>query len=417
MDYCTTSTGSDDNKQEKDPRIDQWDKDSRDKLILRLNDAVEKRCDATEKLIPHVITDLLYVLGVKTENMQYKIYTIPPDVITKTHKSITTQITEWKGLRWWRFNKKNPSDLNWNSYFKKAKCWQDQNQHKPLGKFWSLLFDSLKQYTKSIAATKVQYQQREQQSLQKCLFSKCVEKILKGNVRFERTRETPLLPVRALTQSKELQEKLQQIDSGFAISSWKSSAENKHKLQKQNSRNGGTKTRANVATIINEQCGDYATKVYRLNVQSLHRLMPNLKIDWTQIRKDDNISYSHSNYNTNNNHMDIDGISPSNPAQQQQQQHHHHHRQQQQQQQQHNHSQSGGDRMNYSTPNTSQRINHRSSQSHPQIFATLPPQQIPINSNNSNNNYGPSRGGPDHLRSDRFRHSPTLSSSTDISSI
>ena len=110
------------------------------------------------------------------------------------------------------------------------------------------------------------------------LYIKCVEKILKGVVRFERTRETPLLPVRVLTQSKELQKKLEQIDSGFTISLWKQQAETRHKQQKERQKQSNNKseqkTRANVATLINEHCGIYATKLYKKSIRSLKNIIP-----------------------------------------------------------------------------------------------------------------------------------------------
>ena len=114
----------------------------------------------------------------------------------------------------------------------------------------------------------------------------CVEAILKGAVRFERTRETPLLPVRALTQSKELQQKLHAIDNGFTLSSWKQQAEAEHKRAKQqyrNSNRGGANSnekgqRANVATILNERCGKHATNVYQRYVRSLQQIIPSFVI-------------------------------------------------------------------------------------------------------------------------------------------
>lgn len=116
---------------------------------------------------------------------------------------------------------------------------------------------------------------------------KCVEAILRGTVRFERTRETPLLPVRALTQSKELQQKLNAIDNGFTLSIWKQQAEAEHKRQKQQYRNlnrngngnGEKGQRANVATILNGRCGKHATKVYQRYVRSLSQIIPCLLFD------------------------------------------------------------------------------------------------------------------------------------------
>ena len=89
-----------------------------------------------------------------------------------------------------------------------------------------------------------------------------------------------------MTQSKELQQKLHQIDNGFVLSTWKQQAEADHKRQKQQFRNNNRHNnnsmnnndnkgqRANVATILNERCGKHATSVYRRTVQSLKQIIP-----------------------------------------------------------------------------------------------------------------------------------------------
>ena len=85
-----------------------------------------------------------------------------------------------------------------------------------------------------------------------------------------------------MTQSKELQQKLNAIDNGFTLSVWKQQAEAEHKRQKQQARNSNRNgngnaekgQRANVATILNERCGKHATNVYQRYVRSLAQIMP-----------------------------------------------------------------------------------------------------------------------------------------------
>eukprot|EP00483_Globobulimina_turgida_P000006 UN00006 len=190
---------SDDNKSTPDPRYSKWDQRSRPELKERGYEAVDKRRDATKELIPKVIEEELNNLGLNGELLPYDIS--DENVMRITHELINKQINEWKGLRWWKFKTKI---ICWQKWFKKSKCWQDQNVFKPLGRFWCLIFDELNQYTKNISS-KFCEEQSEKNKLQECLYSGCIVSILRGCVKFERTRETPLLPVVVLSKSKELQ--------------------------------------------------------------------------------------------------------------------------------------------------------------------------------------------------------------------
>mmetsp|Transcript_3133 Transcript_3133/g.2654 ORF Transcript_3133/g.2654 Transcript_3133/m.2654 type:complete len:829 (-) Transcript_3133:1383-3869(-) len=409
------STLSDDNKPPPDPRYHEWDTRSRQELKERLYEAVDKRREATEELIPRVLNEQLHILGVNNiERMgeeNNKIYRVSDEnVMTLTHKAIDTQIQEWKGLRWWRFNENNACDT-WNKWFKKAKCWQDQNQHKPLGRFWCLIFDELKQYTLNVANNKFSNNPRYKQALQNCLFAKCVEAILKGAVRFERTRETPLLPVRALTQSKELQQKLNAIDNGFTLSVWKQQAEAEHKRQKQQlrqSNRNGNRTgekgqRANVATILNERCGKHATNVYQRYVRSLAQIIPSLNIDMSAIESA--MEQNHNPYSSNSDYHPVTSYNDNKKNIMS-----------------NNNSRS---RYQYIPDNHNNHNNHGHNAQHrptPAVFASLPNNMdMEANTHHSRHHshnqhqrgYGPSRGISNNIqRAESHRYSPTLSSNS-----
>eukprot|EP00488_Nonionellina_sp_1-RS-2012_P001097 TRINITY_DN1747_c0_g1_i1.p1 TRINITY_DN1747_c0_g1~~TRINITY_DN1747_c0_g1_i1.p1 ORF type:complete len:108 (+),score=17.17 TRINITY_DN1747_c0_g1_i1:111-434(+) len=99
-------------------------------------------------------------------------------------------------------------------------------------------------------------------ALQICLYTKCLWAIFCGVVRFERTRETPLLPMRTLVQSKEIQNKLESMRCGFTLSLWKEEAEHAHGEQKRE--------RNRVAIILNERCRNHALNVYRDKFEDLN---------------------------------------------------------------------------------------------------------------------------------------------------
>ena len=81
------------------------------------------------------MTEQLHILGVNNISSDN-------NVICKNNQAIDQQMNDWKGSRWWRFHDKNAYD-SWSEWFNNAMCWQDQNEHKPLAKFWCLIFDEL----------------------------------------------------------------------------------------------------------------------------------------------------------------------------------------------------------------------------------------------------------------------------------
>ena len=235
-----------------------------------------------------------------------------------------------------------------------------------------------------------------------------------------------MLPVRALTQSKELQQKLNTIDGGFTLSIWKQQAEAEHKRQKQqhrnNNRNGtgnGEKgQRANVATILNERCGKHATKVYQRYVRSLSQIIPcllfelslfpyfrsyiiwvvwlffvtvtALNIDMSAIETA--MELNHNPYSSNSEYHPVTSYNDN---------------------KKHIMNNNSRSRYQYIPDNHT-----RASRPTPAVFASLPNNMdMDVNTNNSHHHqprgYGPSRGISNNIqRAESHRYSPTLSSNS-----
>eukprot|EP01083_Nonionella_stella_P083655 231370_1 len=249
--YPSSPSSSDENQHPPDPRYTEWGERSRTKLKERLYEAVDKRSDAVQELVSRVVKEWILKSGLARVGYKHEEWCIDPIMMEEIHQEIVQQIAKWKGLRWWKFNANVDS---WSEWFKKAKCWQDQNQHKPLGRFWCFVLDELSKYTLCASRSLFPMDASKQRAVQRCLYTTSVSSIFTGFVRFNRTRETPLLPVRTLTQSKELQRKLETVDSGVTLSVWKEQTEREHKRQKHK--------RGNTARILNEKCCEHAEKVY-----------------------------------------------------------------------------------------------------------------------------------------------------------
>ena len=241
------------------PRFKKWDARSRLDLKERLLEAVEKRRQRLDKLISRITRQELVVFGLAAHSEAFHIS--DTTVVQPTRDAITCHLSAWKGLRWWRFDEKTLCD-SWLKWFKKAKCWSDQNQYKPLGTFWCLALDQLTAFIHSIAARAYPRSLHKQQTLSQCLLSKAMLCISTASIQFKQTRETPLLSVRVLTHSKPLQQRLQQLEGGFTLAAWKGEAERAFKRQKKESRRGA-KPRANVAMFVSEQCSEHALALYR----------------------------------------------------------------------------------------------------------------------------------------------------------